>query len=70
MTDHSSGENGKEDIIIETETPGEDNAPRGGHIHILGMSLYLIALIAYQHFHLLPRHVGKTVDLVSCGTGH
>ena len=47
MTDHSSGENGKEDIIIETETSGEDNAPRGGHIHILGMSLYLIALIAY-----------------------
>lgn len=43
MTDRPSDE--KEDIIIDTSENGD--IPRGGHIHILGMSLYLIALIAY-----------------------
>jgi len=47
MTENHSGDSGKEDIIIETETAGENDPARGGHIHILGMSLYLVALIVY-----------------------
>ena len=47
MSQQNSGDMQKEDIIIEEEQEKKETARRGGHIHILGMSLYVIAALVY-----------------------